>query len=539
MQTVLLKIGYYEVHVNRNFDKSINLTNASLRVNMSGEPGSSKYLAAKSFYILAADYYQLALFDKALKYFDSTIFIAKTFPDTTNYILKSKLYKSFLFFQNGDYQKAIEESTTAIDYSLEKKDTSVYLELLTQRAQSLYYENNIARSLADVYTIIDVSVKYKYLRGLASALKIEASIFEKKQQFNIADSLFKKTIYTRIQTKDSEQVADDYIDYGNFYLDSLKDYKKAKECYLQTIFYGKKLNDSTLLARANTNIGELYLNQKNYKLSSDYCVKTLAYLNIPINNIYENPSSEKLNAVAAKEMIVVIMNNKIETLLNIFLSNKNNKALNSCLETCLVMDTLITKMRNQQSGAESKLYWRDYTRDFYTNAVEASYLAQRPDLAFYFIEKSRAVLLNDKLNELDASSYLSKADADKQEMYEIKIVELEQKLSSLNNTSKQYQAIQLQLLEVKNEFEQFIKSLEQKYPAYYQYKYADEVPSLQKLQQYLAKNNQCFVQYFLGDTTTYILAITLNNTKFIRLSQKDFNKDQLCNFCNYVLIKKC
>ena len=50
---------------------------------------------------------------------------------------------------------------------------------------------------------------------------------------------------------------------------------------------------------------------------------------------------------------------------------------------------------------------------------------------------------------------------------------------------------------------------------------------LKDLQQYLAKNNQSFVHYFFGDTVTYILGITATNTKFIRLSQKEFNKEQL------------
>src|SRR6185369_12854359 len=86
--------------------------------------------------------------------------------------------------------------------------------------------------------------------------------------------------------------------------------------------------------------------------------------------------------------------------------------------------------------------------------------------------------------------------------------------------------IQLQLIDLKNEFEQYIKSLEKKYPIYYQYKYEDQVPSFKDLQQFLAKNNQSFVHYFLGDTVTYILT----DTKFMRLLQKEFNKDQLDDF---------
>ena len=179
---------------------------------------------------------------------------------------------------------------------------------------------------------------------------------------------------------------------------------------------------------------------------------------------------------------------------------------------------------------QSKLYWRDKTRDFYTTALEACYLANNANLAFYFMEKSRAVLLNDKLNELGASAYLSPADAAKQESYQIKITELEQRLSTKEETSKEFKNIQLQLLDAKNDFEQYIKSLEIKYPAYYQYKYEDEVPSLESLQQRLAKNNQSFVYYFFNDTATYILGISPNNTKLLQLTKNDFDKQELFSF---------
>jgi hypothetical protein len=65
---------------------------------------------------------------------------------------------------------------------------------------------------------------------------------------------------------------------------------------------------------------------------------------------------------------------------------------------------------------------RNYTHDFYTDAIEMSYLSRRADLAFYLWKKAGAVLLNDKLNELNASSHLSSIDASNQEHYEIKIV---------------------------------------------------------------------------------------------------------------------
>jgi CHAT domain-containing protein len=179
---------------------------------------------------------------------------------------------------------------------------------------------------------------------------------------------------------------------------------------------------------------------------------------------------------------------------------------------------------------QSKLYWRNETRKFFTNALEACYLSNDPKLALFFLEKSRAVLLNDQLNEIGAAKHLPPAEESHQEGFLINVIEEQQRLSSLNESSKEYAGQQKKLLQAKDDFEHYIRSLDQKYPAYYQYKYADDVPSLQNLQQYLAENNQSFVHYFMGDTATYILAITSNTTKLIRLSQNEFDKEQLEQF---------
>lgn len=533
---ILLKIGYYEVNCNKNFDIGIAMANEALAA-INNKKGS-KHLTIKAYYHLAAYYYQLSLFDKAIKYFDGTILAAKIFPNTLNYVIQSRLYKAYIFFQAGDYQKAIEESTSGIYASLQKRDSTYFLELLIQRAQSLYYENNLTEAFTDVNTIIKISGENNALYELASAQKIKAIIFQRKQQFKAADSLFKKAIAIRIKTGDLDQVSRDYLDYGNFYTDSLHYYEKAKFCYFQTINYAKKVNDSALLAKANTNLAELYLKQNDFFTASKYVQRAFAYLNAPVTNLNKNPTSSDLYKTGINETIIVLINNKIELLLKTFAAKKDNNLLKACMQTCLVMDTIITKMRKEQTGDESKLYWRNYTKDFYSNAIKTSFLGNNADAAFYFIEKSRAVLLNDKLNELNAASYLSKNDATKQEDYEIRIIELQQKMSVLSDTSKKYQALQLELLNIKNDYEQFIKSLEQKYPVYYQYKYADSVPTLEAFQSYLAKNNQSFVHYFFADTVTYILAVTANKTRFIKLSQQEFNKNDLTNFLQFCSDKK-
>jgi hypothetical protein len=50
------------------------------------------------------------------------------------------------------------------------------------------------------------------------------------------------------------------------------------------------------------------------------------------------------------------------------------------------------------------------------------------------MEKSRAVLLNDKLNELGASAYLPAEEAHKEQAMQINVLALQQQLAQLDDT---------------------------------------------------------------------------------------------------------
>ncbi|HXB96294.1 MAG TPA: CHAT domain-containing protein, partial [Puia sp.] len=247
-----------------------------------------------------------------------------------------------------------------------------------------------------------------------------------------------------------------------------------------------------------------------------------------------NPVLADLKPIANKEMIQHLFDSKTELLLELYQRTGDKNYLNACLRTALVNDSLLGEMRHEQLGEQSKLYWRDQTRDFFAHAIEACYLAGDNDLAFYFMEKSRSVLLQDKLNELGASAYLPPKEAARQEKLQIDRIELQQRLGSLPDSSPARGAIQKQLLTSKERLEQYIRSLESSYPTYYQYKYADQVTSLGALQEFLAKNNQSFVDYFVQDTLCYALCVQPHAIKFIRVAGGGPNfEDQLARFVRF------
>lgn len=528
---ILNEIGIVDFQSKKYLD-AIYLTTTALRINLSSNENCSRIASIENCSLIAHYYDQLFLFSKAINYYDTCITLASQYKSKYKYIADARLFKAYIYFRLGDYEKDIEESTIGLNFCKQFNDTLSYLRFLNQRGQGFFFENNLVQANADINLALVFCDIINDTFQKASAFKIKALIEEKNNNYLKAKKYFESCVAFRLKTKRYEVVASDYNDFANFYKSF--SFSKAIKYYNKAQVLAKKKADSGRLAMININIGRTYVSESNFRTAINFFFNAFNYLKLNNKgNFFENPKSAQINLLGNKTIVITAFQNKMEMLLEQFGKTKTIYFLQKALNTALLIDTVITQIRQEQLEEQSKLFWRDQTRQFYSRTIEACYLANNPSLAFYFMEKSRAVLLNDKLNEIGATAQLPASEAAKQENLQINIVEQQQKLYSLDESSPQYTTQQILLLKAKDDYEHYIKSLEQKYPVYYQYKYADEVPSLDSLKKYLTKNNQSFVDYFLGDTVTYILSVTPTTTKFIKLSKEQFNKNQLNDFIQY------
>jgi tetratricopeptide (TPR) repeat protein len=519
---LLHKIGVYEFFAGKRYNVALLLTLKALRINTSGKAGSSLTLAVTDLFNIAWYYDNLSLLKKSLVYYDSTILFAGNGPDIDNVIAESLLNKAYIYFRMGDYEKALEESDRARTLALERRDSLRYLISLNQLAQALYFQGKLSAAREDARIAISLARSLHQDFHLAGALKAQGFILAGMRDFSQAEASFTQCIAAKMRSRQFQQVYGDYNDFGVFYTDSLRSFQKAATCYLLAIQYAQKEGDSIEMARASINLGRNYFYQQKLDKAMSCYVHAMDYLKIGRgSDLTVNPTAGELGAIGNKEMIQVLFHSKTVLLLDLYRQTHDPKWLDACLQTALLNDSLIREMRHEQVGEQSKLYWRTQTRDFFANALEACYLAHDDRLAFFFLEESRSVLLQDKLNELGAHAYLPAEEAAKEERLQINIVELQQKHSLLPDTSSQGRAALQKLLAAKESLEQYIRSLESNYPAYYQYKYADTVRPLASLQEFLSKNKQSFVEYFIQDTLCFALCVQPGNTRFVRIVNKE------------------
>jgi len=531
---LLHKTGVYEFYSSKNYNKALAVTMQALRINTSGKPGGSTSQAATDLYNIAFYYDRLELLRKALPYYDSAIlFAARGGRDVDGLIADSRNHKAYAFFRLGDFQKAAEESDRARISALEGRDSLGYVSALNQRAQALFFQGKLRSGLEDARTAIALGRRLREKFQLASALKSQAFLLGGLGDLTGAEISFRQCIAERVKTNSRDQVAADYNDLGNFYSDSLKSFYKAGRCHLLAIEYARKESDSVTMATAFINLGRDHFYLSEFEKADSCYRQAMRCLKIGRDFVAE-PSLAELGLISNKDVIQTLIDSRTALLLAMYRRSGDKKWLSACMRTALLSDSLIGEIRHEQVGEQSKLYWRKRTRAFFAHALEASYFAGDDRLAFYFMEKSRSVLLQDKLNELGASAYLPPQEEALQEKLEINLIELQQRLAAFPDTSAARVAGQKELLAAKERLEQYIQSLESRYPAYFQYKYADSVVSLASLQEFLAKNNQSFVDYFLEDTVCYALWVQPRGTRFLRVSQGGRNYgDQLSRFINF------
>jgi CHAT domain-containing protein len=532
---LLHKLGVLEFYVSRNYNTAISLTQAALRINTSGKSGASPFYAATDYYNLGYWYDKMNLFKKALLFYDSAIGARANFKDIENLIPDSRLNKAFVYFRKGDFEKAIEESDLGIAAALNNRDSLNYLKFINQRAQALFYQNKILAAQADVHAAISLGRVYHVPFYLASAWKIDALILARQGRFEQAVVSFRNGINERIKTFENWQIASDYNFFGKFLSDSLNSYRLADECFASAIRYAKKAGDTARLAGVITNQVSSYHLRHDLQKSIQSFQLAMHYLGISNGGSFlENPTTENITSAGNKELIQELFSYKTGLLLDLYKKDHEPRWLKACLQISLINDSLIAQIRHEQVGEQSKLYWREAARGFYQDALEACYLANDNNLAFFFMEKSRSVLLQDKLNELGASAFLPPEETSKQEQLQIRIIELQQKLESSSDHSTSFMANRVSLIQAKESLERYIKSLELKYPSYYQYKYADLVKPLPALQKYISERGQRFVEYFIRDSTGYALCITPFDSKLIKFENETGNiETQLNEFIGY------
>ena len=522
---LLHRIAVLQYNTTKAYDSCIANNLEAIRINTSGKKGASLPFAVSSYRNMGYYYLGLSIYDEALNYFDSAILLANRFPGQVAAVKTCRQERSNIYAQKGDYEKCIEEATLGILLGEDTHDTAYNIILIRQRAFAECKAGALVAATNDIELDLQMALFTKDTIALSGSLSIKALIDAATGHTDQALQEYREAIRLESTKPPTISLVDYYLDQGNLLLEKMNRLPEAEASYRKAYDLALKLQNPGKAAYACIDLNALHHDKKDYRQAILDCHQALQQFHIATGDILRNPPFSTLAALQNKQLTVVLFGNKTDDLLEFYKVTKRPEYLSACLQTALLADSLINALRHEETDEPSKLVWRNHTREFYSNALEACWLAHNANTAFFFMEKSRAVLLNDRLNELGASALLPAAELARQQELQLQLIQQERRLADLPDSSPAYRRQQVAFLQAKDSLERYTRSLEVKAPAYYQYKYADAVPTMQALQQVLKAGGRHFVHYFVNDSVIYMLGISATDTRMIRVPYKGLNQE--------------
>ncbi len=200
---------------------------------------------------------------------------------------------------------------------------------------------------------------------------------------------------------------------------------------------------------------------------------------------------------------------------------KDKAKLEEALKSIRLFDELINHMRADFSGSGSNIAWSDITLDAYENAIEICLALEKETAdvnyksqALFYSEKSKGLSLLETFQNTKAKEVagLSEKDLIMEREMKLDIADLEQKVFLMSQEMNPENEAEINILNKeifskKEAFERFLKDLESNNPEYYNTKYNLDILDLEQMRG-LLKDNQCFVEYFVGDSSVFAFKIT-------------------------------
>jgi hypothetical protein len=512
-----------------DYTHAIQVTKKALNIIQKNResPWINKTDLFKYYYYLSIYYDSIKLESQKNEAIDSCI--SNEMEANTDYHFTSLVLQDNVIdlYNKGDFNRCIERSS--LGEALIHKYYR-YFDSLNHTIFFITYKANALRSLGRF------TEEEQFLRSKSKEFaKINNTIYKgdfyslfgylsiSKNQYKNAIDYFKKAYYYNTLSVNKELGATVLNRIGMIYYENLHQNGPALQYYYKAL----KHSNNKVLANANAsdsfyilgNIANVYAGMKLF--DSAYYFFQRAFDKIK-PGIDENDLAVHIEDYVIDnnaEHVVKLVLDKADAHLQEYDNKMNNGALSKALNIYKSADRLLNAIKVEQTELESKLFWRSYAQHLYEHAIRAAYLENNQDDAFYFFEKSRAVLLSDQLNEqnnIPESEILKQADLKRK----ILLLKREQ---IMGTSSNEYIEIQKSLLTYEQELERLSKSIKKHS---YLYSFGDldtTFITLKCVKNNLLKDHQALLELFEGDSAVYEMQVTTGNNYFSKINRTDFD----------------
>lgn len=195
-------------------------------------------------------------------------------------------------------------------------------------------------------------------------------------------------------------------------------------------------------------------------------------------------------------------------------------ALQNALAVYKIGVRLMERMKLEHAAAGSKLFWREDSRRLYEHAIEACQAKGDMAEAFYYFEKSRAVLLSDELAELQQ---LGRNDILLQTQLKKQILRMQDQLEKTAASAPGYAGLREELFAAQLNQDKLLQTIKTRNPLYFQRFLDTAFITIDGVKHKLLKSHQAVVELFTGDSAVYLLALLQDKSFLKKIDKKQYD----------------
>jgi CHAT domain-containing protein/tetratricopeptide (TPR) repeat protein len=526
---LLLNIGvtYYKLS---DFVHAIQYTRQALNIIQENTRDGSmnKTILNKYYYYLSIYYDSLKMPSRKNEAIDSCI--SNELKINTDYHFASLVLQSNVrdLYNKGDYYLCVERATlgeTLIHKFYRYDDSLNYIIFY------VYYKANALRSLLK-YSEAEQFLYSKQKQLSKSSDKDYTGIiyglfgylYESRGEYKKAIKYFQKAFYFDKQTTSKQISAAVLSEIGKIYFEKLNQDRLAIRYYYQALSHANKQT----LANASVsdsfyifgNIANVYARLKLFDSAYYFFQKAFDKIKPGMNEMKLVLDIENYVIANTVEVVIKLVLDKANTYLQQFNNDKNPVSLNNALSIYKSADHLLSKIKDEQTEIQSRLFWQMDVHSLYEHAVEVAYLQNNSNDAFYFFEKSRAVILNEQLNKQNG---INNEDILNEAKIKKKILLLERERETMDVSSSQYIEVQKQLIIDKQALDRLEQIIIKRNPLFYKNSRDTAFITLQDFKKESLPDHEALLEIFSGDSSVYSLFITQKNIYFNKINKTNFD----------------
>jgi CHAT domain-containing protein len=513
------------------YQRSIDLINANIK-----NPAINPAHKVRGFFWLHCLYDSVNNIPAKMAAVDSCINLAVDYKiESSSECVRSLLIKVVDLYDKGDYhfcidyakmcEKLAENHAASISNPDDSRKVRIMASIsLGWHIKALLELKRFDEAEKHLSNKIDEYTKAGFKEFLGFIYGELAEVEMSKGKYEKALPLFNKSLAAYRADKDYFNVKQVMKTIGHsIYYDHLHDYDKSALYFNNALALTNKNDkvsreDSAESLSVVNNLANVYVQKAMYDTAFRLFQRAFYYLKPGITemNIVNIPEDDIMQFKKI-HYIIRLMIDFGDAYLKKYIQGKQAVDVQRALQIYKQASLFLNRINLQQFDLESKLFWRSENRRLYENAIDACYRQGNSADAFYFFEKSRAVLLN---NELASQQNLGAEMISKQVEVKKKILHLKKELPS--STGEAREEIQRNLFSFQNELDQLEQSIKRTNPLYYQTVLDTSQIRLSDAVNKLLQDHNGFLEIFSGDSAVYILALTVNKTFFKKINKVDY-----------------